>query len=332
MGTVYSQLSITERRRIERWRHAKVPVDEMARVLKRCRSTIFRELKRNHFSDECMPGCDGYYGAAAQLKTADRRARERKLIKHPGLLKRVIERLKNGWTPEQIGNRMIHEGARLRVCQETIYRYIYSKDGMAQELWWYLPTHRKARHPRRARKRLPPKFDRDVSILFRPDDVAHRRQFGHWEADLMLFKQKLGQTNVTSLVERVSRFTVLLKNPNKRTKPVMGKIMKAVRDLPYAARRSITFDRGTEFVSWPHLQAEIGTQTWFCDPSSPWQKGTVENTNRRARRWLPRKRDIRAITDHEMKVICDRLNNTPRKCLGWKTPAEVFREKMLEEL
>ena len=148
----------------------------------------------------------------------------------------------------------------------------------------------------------------------------------------MLFKQKLGQTNVTSLVERVSRFTVILKNPNKRTKPVMGKIMSAIKDLPLVARRSITFDRGTEFVSWPHLQAEIGTRTWFCDPSSPWQKGTVENTNRRLRRWLPRKRDIRQSTDHDMKVICDRLNNTPRKCLGWKTPAEVFREKMLEEM
>ena len=192
-------------------------------------------------------------------------------------------RLPGKGTPEQIGNRMIYEGAKLRVCQETIYRYIYSKEGMDQELWWYLPEHRKARRPRRARKRQKPKFDRDVSILFRPDDVAHRRQFGHWEADLVLFKQRFGQSNVTSLVERVSRFTVLLKNPNKRTKPVMGKIMKAVRDLPYIARRSITFDRGTEFVSWPHLQAEIGTQTWFCDPSSPWQKGTVENTNRRVR-------------------------------------------------
>ncbi|MDB2408123.1 IS30 family transposase, partial [Jannaschia sp.] len=127
----------------------------------------------------------------------------------------------------------------------------------------------------------------DVSILFRPDTVAHRREFGHWEGDLMLFEQKRGQTNVTSLVERVSRFTVILKNPNKRTKPVMGKIMKAIRDLPHQARRSITFDRGSEFVSWPQLQAKIGTQTWFCDPSSPWQKGTVENTNRRARRWLP---------------------------------------------
>ncbi|MCP5086645.1 MAG: IS30 family transposase [Rhodobacteraceae bacterium] len=332
MGAVYSQLSITERRRIERWRHAKVPVDEMARVLKRCRSTIFRELKRNHFEDPEMPKVVGYFGAAAQLMTADRRARQRKLIKHPSLLNRVIDRLKNGWTPEQIGNRMIYEKAPLRVCQETIYRYIYSKDGMSKELWWYLPTHRKARHPRRARKRQKPKFHRDVSILFRPDDVAHRRQFGHWEADLVLFKQRFGQVNVTSLVERVSRFTVLLKNPNKRTKPVMGKIIAAIKDLPLVARRSITFDRGSEFVSWPHLQAEIGTQTWFCDPSSPWQKGTVENTNRRARRWLPRKRDIRTFSDQDMKEICDRLNNTPRKCLGWKTPAEVFREKMMAEL
>ncbi|MEP1961426.1 IS30 family transposase, partial [Tateyamaria sp.] len=145
----------------------------------------------------------------------------------------------------------------------------YSKDGMRDDLWWYLPTHRVARRPRRTRKRREPKFHRDVSILFRPDDVAHRRQFGHWEGDLMLFKQKLGQSNVTSLVERVSRFTVILKNSTKRTKPVMGKIIKAIKDLPHQARRSITFDRGSEFMNWPHLQAEIGTQTWFCDPSSP---------------------------------------------------------------
>jgi IS30 family transposase len=164
---------------------------------------------------------------------------------------------------------MMHERAKPRVCQETIYRYIYSKDGMRDDLWWYLPTHRVARRPRRTRRRRDPKFHRDVSILFRPDDVAHRRQFGHWEGDLMLFKQKLGQTNVTTLVERVSRFTVILKNPNRRTKPVMGKIIKAIKDLPDKASRSITFDRGSEFMNWPHLQAEIGTQTWFCDPTSP---------------------------------------------------------------
>ena len=148
----------------------------------------------------------------------------------------------------------------------------------------------------------------------------------------MLFKQSLGQTNITSLVERVSRCTVLLKNANKRTKPVIGKIMKAVRDLPLQGRRSITFDRGTEFVSWPHLQAQLGTQTWFCDPSSPWQKGTVENTNRRLRRGLLRQRDVATMTELDLKQLCDQLNKTPRKCLGWKTPAEVFQQKMTEAL
>ncbi|MFK7871482.1 MAG: IS30 family transposase [Roseobacter sp.] len=142
-----------------------------------------------------------------------------------------MQRIKQGWTPEQIGNRMLLEGAKPRVYQETIYRYIYSKEGMTQELWWYLPEHRKSRRPRRARKRRAPKFDRNVNILFRPNDVAHRRQLGHCRADLVLFKQKLGQANVTSLVERVSRFTVLLKNPNKRTKPVTGKTHRGKREL-----------------------------------------------------------------------------------------------------
>jgi len=148
----------------------------------------------------------------------------------------------------------------------------------------------------------------------------------------MLFKQKLGQSNVTSLGERVRRLTVILKNPNKRTKPVMGKIMHTIRDLPPAAREATTFDRGNEIVSWPHLQAETGKQTWVCDPSSPWQKGTVENTYRRLRGWLRRKRDFRRMIDHDMKLICDLPNNRPCKCHGWKTPAEVFREKMIEEL
>ena len=136
--------------------------------------------------------------------------------------------------------------------------------------------------------------------------------------------------NVTTLVERVSRFTVLLKNPNRKTQNVMGKLADVMRTLPRAARSSVTFDRGAEFMDWPHLQAHVGVQTWFCDPQSPWQKGTVENTNRRARRWLPRERDPALITNHDLKMICDRLNSTPRKCLGWKTPAEVFKERVLK--
>lgn len=331
MGSKYTQLSLEERRKIERWRHARVSVNEMARVLKRHRSTIFRELKRNHFFDAELPKVVGYFGVAAHSMTRDRRSRQRKLIRWPDFCSKVVERIKHGWTPEQIAHRMILENAVPRVCQETIYRYIYSTEGMKQELWWYLPNHRKSRLPRRARKKLKSKFHRDVSILFRPEAVAQRKQFGHWEGDLMLFKQHFGQSNVTSLVERVSRFTVLLTNQSKHTRPVMDKVTTVMKSLPFVARRSITFDRGTEFVAWPHLQSETGTQAWFCDPSAPWQKGTVENTNRRARRWLPRKLNVRTLTDYELKMICERLNHTPRKCLGWKTPAEVFREKIMEE-
>lgn len=168
-----------------------------------------------------------------------------------------------------------------------------------------------------------------MSILFRPEVVAHRREFGHWEGDLMIFMQHLGLRNITSLVERVSRFTVLLKNDDKKTRNVLGKVIDAIAHLPLKARKSITFDRGTEFVAWPHLQAETGTQTWLCDPSSPWQKGTVENTNRRARRRLPRKLDLKHVSEADLKSLSDKLNATPRKFLGWKTPAEVLREKMM---
>jgi IS30 family transposase len=124
----------------------------------------------------------------------------------------------------------------------------------------------------RRRKRPPPKFAPELSILFRPDAVAGRREFGHWEGDLVQFRQKFGPANVTTLVERLSRFIVVLKHAEKRAKPIMAQIARALAPLPHAARRSVTFDRGSEFVDWSHLQAKVGAQTWFCDPQSPWQK------------------------------------------------------------
>ncbi|AOG12524.1 integrase core domain protein (plasmid) [Agrobacterium sp. RAC06] len=112
----------------------------------------------------------------------------------------------------------------------------------------------------------------------------------------------------------------------------MDGLVQALQALPHLARRSITFDRGTEFTDWPYLQASIGTQTWFCDPQSPWQKGTVENTNRRARKWLSREVEPLSVTDAELIAICNQHNEIPRKCLGYRTPAEVFRKKLLAQL
>ena len=149
-----------------------------------------------------------------------------------------------------------------------------------------------------------------------------------WECDLIQFRKRFGKANVTSLVERVSRFTVLLRNNDRQSRPVMDGVIRVLQPLPQMARRSITFDRGTEFTEWSYLKNGIGSQIWFCDPQSPWQKGTVENTNRRTRRWLPRDLDPLTLSDRDLAFICHRLNNTPRKCLGYKTPAEVFRQKI----
>jgi len=330
MKRPYKQLSLEERRKIETWHAVKISADVIAERLGRDRSTIFRELRRNHYQDAEMPKVVGYFGVVASMKALSRRQKDRKLMRHQPLRDLIIERIKDGWTPEQIAGRLIYEKAPVRVCQETIYRFVYSAEGMKEDLWWYLPEHRRKRRPRKGRVPKKPRINPELGIANRPEIIADRIQFGHWESDLMLFRQKFGKANVTSLVERVSRFTVLLVNPNKTTVLVMGKLAKVMRTLPLKARKSVTFDRGSEFMDWPHLQAEVGTQTWFCDPSAPWQKGTVENTHRRARRWLPQEIDPTKLTPQHLEVICARLNATPRKCLGWKTPAEVFKEKVLD--
>lgn len=327
----YSQITLDERRKIERWHAAKISVDVIAEKLGRHRSTIFRELKRNRFDDPEMLELAGYYGPIADTKSKDRRGNRRKLVRLPQLREAIIERIRHGWSPEQVAGRLKLEGGRhgMTVCHETIYRFAYSKDGQAIKLWHHLPERRARRRPRHARRRHGRRFSPHLSILHRPDIVRERQQFGHWECDLMQFKKKFGEANVTSLVERVSRFTVFLRNNDRQSRPIMERLIRTLEALPATARRSITFDRGTEFTDWPYLQAGLGTQTWFCDPQSPWQKGTVENTNRRARRWLSREVDPLAVSDTELRRVCDHLNATPRKCLGFRTPAEVFRQKVM---
>ena len=197
------------------------------------------------------------------------------------------------------------------------------------KLWRYLHKHRARRRPRTGRRPQLKRFTPEVCIKMRPDAVGERKQFGHWECDLIQFRKKFGKANVTSIVERVSRFTVLLRNNDRQSKEVMTGISNALTSLPFHAARSITFDRGTEFSAWPFLQTHLGVEVWFCDPQAPWQKGTVENTNLRTRHWLPRDTDPTALTNRYLVSICERLNATPRKCLGYRTPAEVFKEKVL---
>lgn len=331
MPRSYAHLSLEDRRKIARWHDAKMPVLEIAARLGRHRATIHRELKRNRFVDAELQDLSGYYALNAQSKTEARRAGLRKLIRHRDLRDVVIDRLKTGWTPQQIAGRLRQEENHLQVSHETIYQFAYSKDGHAIDLWLHLPEHRRRRRGRGKRRSQAPKFADELSIKHRPEAINAREEFGSWEGDLIQFRKEFGAANVTSLVERVSRFTVLLKNADRKSKPVMEGIISGLSPLPFHARRSITFDRGFEFTAWPHLQAGLGVAVWFCDPQSPWQKGTNENTNGRARRYLPRDTDPTALTNRSLAAICQRLNTTPRKCLGYRTPAEVFREKVLAE-
>lgn len=139
----------------------------------------------------------------------------------------------------------------------------------------------------------------------------------------MIFRRELGPANVATVVERVSRYNVPFRNNDRRSKPIMKNLIRLLSPLPYHARLSLTFDRGLEFVSWRELERGLGAQAWFCDPQAPWQKPTVENTNRRIRRWLPRDTTLLALPAGELNDLAGRMNATPRKCLAFKTPAEV---------
>ena len=330
MELAHTELDLRERRAIEDMLHAKVPVNEITAAIGRHRSTVYREIKRNGFEDDELPELNGYYALNAQDMYEKRRAIHRKMIVHPDLKAAIEDRLKAGWSPEQIAGRMRLERHPIRVSHETIYRFAYSKDGRDEQFYRHLPEHRRRRRPRGYRRHNRTHIFDTQSLSHRPERISERAEFGHWECDLMMFRMEHGKVNVTSLVERVSRYAVVMRNEDRQSKPIMEALIQGLASLPADARQSITFDRGTEFSAWKHLKAGIGADAWFCDPQAPYQKGTVENTNNRLRKYLPRSTEPTALTNRYLRSICHRLNSTPRKCLGYHTPAEIFETKLME--
>jgi IS30 family transposase len=330
MRRPFTNLTLDERRVIANMLQAKVPKTRIAAVLGRDRSTITREVKRNWWHDTEVPQAAGYWHMNAQSQAERRRSRRRKLERLPDLLAEVIHRLREGWSPEQIAGRLrIEPAAPHRLCHETIYQYVYSAEGQSAQLARLLPERRRKRKPRYARQPRNRVFPLEISIHNRPEEINDRSQFGNWEGDLMIFERAQGDANVATLVERKTRYTFLMRNNGRKSRAIMSRLIHEMSPLPAEARRSITFDRGLEFVSWRELESGMGTKAWFCDPQAPWQKGSVENMNRRLRRYLPRDTALLQLTNQSMRLICQRLNTTPRKCLGYRTPAEAFREELL---
>ena len=327
MARTYRHLDLDERRTLFRMVEARRPVGEIAARLGRHPSTIHRELGRNRFGDGDRGFC-GYFPLNAQDLARRRRRRRRKLTADDALRARVVGRLRDGWSPRQIAGRLKQEQGRASVCHETIYRHVYGPEGREDGLYRHLPKARRRRGSRYGRKPRAASIPRERWIENRPAEVGTRESFGHWEGDLLIFGKEAGKANVTSLVERKSRFTFLLANEDKRSAAVIAGIGEALRPLPGDARRTITFDRGSEFAAYPRLAGELAVASYFCDPHSPWQKGSVENANGRVRRFLPRHCEPGALGRTRLRRLAERLNDTPRRCLGYRTPREAFQEHL----
>ncbi len=325
MGARYDHLTLDERRLIYRLREARLGVPRIAERLGRHRSTIYRELRRNWHRDAEMREINGYYPTVAHGTAARRRHRLGKLQRNTTLATLVVERLNQDWSPEQIAGRLrCDEPHGATICHETIYRFVYGPQGRADALYRLLPSRRHRRRARYARKPKGLFIPEENTIKRRPESINDRVAPGHWECDLVGFRQVFGQHKLTTLVERVSRYVILASNPSRHSAGVMSRIEIGLKTLPPEYRRSITFDRGSEFTSHAMLKARLGLQSYFCAPQAPWQKGTVENTNGRLRRFLPMDTDLAMKTEAELTALAHRMNATPRKCLAFKTPAEVL--------
>jgi transposase, IS30 family len=227
-----------------------------------------------------------------------------------------------GHSPEQIAGRLALEHGHVIISHESIYRFIYHRTAQ-KDYWHQLLPRRKKTRGRHGRSRGN-FIKQRRSIVERPAEVEGRGTPGHWEADFMLFA-KCGQ-GLLFLHERQTRFNIVHRPSDRKAVPTAQAIARQLRKLPKAMRKTISFDNGNEFAEHYRLHQSLGLQTFFCDPHSPWQKGGVENSIGRLRRFLPRKADLNLVTAAHLRRHVHRLNNTPRKCLDFKTPAEAFSQ------
>jgi IS30 family transposase len=322
MGRCYGQLSLEERVEIYRLHAGGISLNQIASELGRSASTVSRELKRNSRPTKVWAG--GYEPVRAH-QLAERRRRwdcRFKLARQPDLRRRVGKSLAMGHSPEQIAGRLALKHGRVIISHESIYRFIYHRS--AQKDYWYrlLPRHKKTRGRRRRGGSSASLIKQRRSITERPIEVDSRQTAGHWEADFMMFSRS-GQ-GLMVLHERQSRFSLVHRPLDRKAIPTAQAIARQLGKLPPAMLQTISFDNGNEFAQHHRLHNILGVQTFFCDPHSPWQKGGVENSIGRLRRWLPRKTDLDDVTAADISRYVERLNNTPRKCLDFKTPAEAF--------
>ena len=319
----YPHLTRSERDQIADLKAQGLGVTAIARAIGRHPSTLSRELKRNAHADGT------YRPVFAEGSYRFRRQRAAVLEADTALRGFVIDRLTEGWTPEQIAGwlkRGIEAGLR-GISTETIYAFIFRSTQKAEKLWRYL-ARRKASRGRRARQSRD-KIAGKTHISERSDAANTRAEAGHWEGDLVICKRN---RPLLVLHERKTRLTIMTRLASKTAAETVTAITGILARLDPGMRRSVTFDNGTEFARHSLLKDALKMATYYCDAYASWQKGGIENTNGRIRRWLPRQTDLDELTDEDIQDIAMTLNLTPRKCLGFRSPAEAFLNELGKKL
>ena len=318
----FTQIVYNERDKIYRGLCEGKSQRKIAKIIGKNVSNISREIKRN--SDHI-----GYlYPGKAHEKTIQRKNRNKpKISKNENLKTYVIGKLKKRWSPKVIAGRYKMENPGQKISAETIYTWIYSDEGEALGLKKLLV---RAHKKRGLKRRIPKsKIKNRISIHERPEVINTRDQAGHFECDL-IFNSGSQSKNICTLIDRVTRQSILIKNESKHTTTVIDAIVYHIKKYrPKIV--SITFDNGSEFAGHERLH-EFGIKTYFCDPGAPWQKGSIEHLNGMIRRFVPFDMPSHSITDDLVKYVNREINNMPRAILGFKTPIEVLRSSVMSSL
>ena len=317
---MYRQLTMEDRESLSQMRARKCSPAEIARKLRRHRSTIGRELSRNG-------GPRGGYSAVTAQRLCEQRRRQprrpRKMDSRQ--LRRIVCRhLRDYWSPDQIAGwlKVMHpREASQHVSHQTIYAWI--DRGQQRDERWERYLRLRGRPSKHSRKHDPQASP--PSITGRPAVINHRRRYGDWEGDTLVGAHHRG--GLVSLVERKSGYTLLARVERLQAVAVNDQACRRLRGLPRSLRRSVTFDNGPEFSSHEKLAKRLGIDVYFAEPYCAWQRGTNENTNGLVRQFLPKGSDLARTPDAKISRIEQRLNDRPRKRLGYRTPAEVFHQR-----
>lgn len=337
MSVNYQQLSAEERGFIMAMKRDDHSAREIARCLGRSPSTITRELRRNGYkaTHEVGPmgrpriagGYDAHRAGVRSRRVRRAARRPRKLAHDSALWKSVRRLLEQGWSPAQIAATLKREHPgqpALQASHETIYTAIYAapRGALRRELVKLLRQGRGARRPRSRGTDRRGGLPDIVSIHVRPPEVEDRVMPGHWEGDFI--KGARNQSSVGVLVERHSRLVVLAKMENATADAALKGFTKKLNSIAEPMRQTLTYDQGKEMARHAELSENTGVRVYFCDPHSPWQRGSCENTNGLLRQYLPKGADLSVYSQRELDAIADLLNTRPRKTLDWRTPLQAY--------